>query len=75
MAKVKVKFEGIDSWNRPVFRNVDGVSRYGCVDILFHYDVTEEAVLQLINEKDLLWFGNSFDCEPMGNSCNVEIIR
>ena len=64
---VNVKFVGIDSWNRPVFKDDLG-NYYGSVDKLFDYLDTEETVLSSITEKDLTFFGRSFDCEPMGNA-------
>jgi len=73
---VKVKFEGIDSWNRPVFKSLLSKSRYGSVDILFDYNTTELKVLEKINEDNLLFFGDSFGCEPMGDTVtNLEIVR
>jgi len=74
--EILIKFEGIDYWNRPIFKSLETKSRYGSVDILFDYDETEKEVLKKVNEDDLLWFGNSFGCEPMGNQCkNLKIVR
>jgi len=76
MDKIKIIFEGIDSWNRPVFKAVESNERFGSVDLLFGYADTEETVLTKITEKDLLYFGNTFDCEPMGYEAgNIEIIE
>ncbi len=61
-----IEFIGIDSWNRPIFKDDKG-NYYGSVDKLFDYTDTKEQVLSVITEKDLLFFGTSFDCEPMGN--------
>jgi hypothetical protein len=77
--KVKVKFVGIDTWNRPIF--TDGNKNYfGSVDCLYQWNADENEVLngsggKKITEADLLYFGRSFDCEPWGSPCNVEIIR
>lgn len=74
--EILIKFEGIDRFNRPIFKSLDTKSRYGSVDMLFNYNATEEEVLERISEKDLLWFGNSFGCEPMGDPCeNLKIMR
>jgi hypothetical protein len=76
---MEVKFEGIDSFNRPIFREVAGkygkssTRRFGCVNKLFDYDTPESEVLKEVSEKDLLFFGNKFGCEPMGSACDVTI--
>ena len=73
--KITVMFEGIDHWNRPVFKSTKTKSRYGSVDFLFNYNTSEKEVLEIISEKDLLYFGNNFGCEPMGNPCkNLKIL-
>ena len=38
MIIIKIKFRGIDSWNRPVFKNIDSKSHYGSVNTLFNYE-------------------------------------
>ncbi len=75
MAKLEVKFKGIDSWNRPIF--VDKLkNHYGSTDKLFSYTDTEEFVLEQVTEKDLTFFGRKFDCEPMGDPVdNIIIVR
>ena len=74
--EILVKFEGIDRFNRPIFKSLKTKSRYGSVDVLFNYDSTEKDVLRKVSEKDLLYFGNSFGCEPMGDSVeNLIIMR
>lgn len=76
MKTIKIKFKGIDGWNRPVFKTLEAPYRYfGSVTTLFDYGVTEDDVLKKIDEDDLVYFGNSFDCEPMGtDSGNIEIV-
>lgn len=74
--KTQIKFEGIDSWNRPVFKDVNSKKRFGSVNTLFDDDATEEEVLAKITEFDLRYFGTAFCCEPMGNPAyNLQIIR
>ena len=63
---MKVNFEGIDDFNRPIFKGIDSNQRFGSVDFLFGYESTEKEVLETITEEDLLYFGNHFGCEPMG---------
>lgn len=71
-----IKFEDIDDWNRPVFRAIKSNYRFGSVEILFPYGESEESVLEKVSEKHLCYFGNSFNCEPMGTSVeNLKIIR
>jgi len=60
-----VKFCGIDSWNRPIFKGENGLY-YGSVDILFSYESTEKEVLEKVTEEWLVYFGRKFGCEPMG---------
>lgn len=74
--KREIKFEGIDDWNRPVFRAVNSNYRFGSVEILFPYGESEESVLKKVSEKHLCYFGNSFNCEPMGTGVeNLKIIK
>ena len=75
MGKIKVKFEGIDSWNRPIFKSINSTDRFGSVHDLFNDDATESRVLELVKEEDLCFFGVSFGWEPMGTPCDVKIIR
>lgn len=76
MKKIDITFEGIDSWNRPVFVDLKTKKRYGSVDRLFSYDATEDDVLAKITPFDLCYFGNRFDCEPMGSPAEgLNIVR
>lgn len=71
MKKEKIKFVGIDSWNRPVFKSMDKPRHfYGDVHTLFDYDATEEKVLARLTADDLCYFGSRFDCEPWGTPVN-----
>ncbi len=73
----KIKFVGIDRWNRPVFKSLDKQRHfYGDVHTLFSYDATEEEVLQKIDVNELCYFGSRFDCEPYGTPVdNLTIVR
>lgn len=67
---------GIDSWNRPVFKDLFRKEYFGSTDRLYDYDITAEKVLKDITEKDLTYFGNSFGCEPMGTGPGqIEILK
>lgn len=59
-------FKGIDSWNRPVFKDTVSGLFYGSLDKLFTYVAPIEYVLADVTEKDLCLFGREFDCEPEG---------
>ena len=77
MKTVKIKFEGIDDWNRPVYKDVDSKSRYGDTNKLFSWDATKEKVDNyfLKNTDELCYFGESFNCEPNGGlNVKLEII-
>jgi len=73
MARVlKLKFVGIDSWNRPVFKD-EGASSpyfYGDTQHLFALDAQEWEVLRFYKDKDLheciVYFGDYYGCEPSG---------
>jgi len=70
-----VRFEGIDDFNRPIFKSIQFRNRFGSVNKLFDYGATEEEVLKTITEADLCYFGTSFNCEPMGDYVdNIKII-
>ena len=64
---MKVRFYGIDRFNRPIFKAIDKPKEYyGCVDKLFDYGAKEEEVLAVVDITDITYFGNKFDCEPWG---------
>jgi len=72
--KKKVRFEGIDDFNRPVFKSLDNRNRYGSTDELFSQDADEKYVLQSMGEiKTLTFFGMRFNCEPYGGEYPVEV--
>lgn len=66
----QIQFEGIDSFNRPVFKSLCLRNRFGSVDKLFSLSATEQEVLKTVAETDLCFFGTSFGCEPMGTSAD-----
>lgn len=61
-----VHFWTIDDWNRAVFRDSSG-NLFGCLDILFDYNATEDVVLEDITEEHLCYFGKNIDDDPMGD--------
>lgn len=73
------KFKGIDDFNRPVFKKVDGEVCIGSVDILFPNkeiapnNTNEEITNYFKNNKDkLVLFGIKFNCEPDGTRINPD---
>ena len=60
-----LQYEGIDNFSRPIFKDHIN-NRYGSVCTLIPYGVTKEEVLKKITPFDLCYFGNRFNCEPMG---------
>ena len=71
-----VVFGGIDSFNRPVFVNINNPKDiYGCTDILFGYGSTEADVLAKVSETDLSYYANHLGCEPMGTPAGDITIR
>mgnify|MGYP000047033258 CR=1 FL=1 len=61
----EVVFEGVDPWHRAVFKCTKTKERFGSTDKLVS---TEDEAKELITEQDLVYFGNSFGCEPMGTA-------
>jgi hypothetical protein len=70
---LELKFKGIDSWSRPVFKGSDG-RYYGSTDILFHCGAPASEVLSKLTPKDIVYFGSEFDCEPYGSSVDKKIV-
>ena len=70
-----VKFYGVDTWGRPIFRSETFKKNFfGSTDILFDDDATEAEVLEQVKAEHLLFFGNSFGCEPMGDKPNPPVV-
>lgn len=63
-----IKFRGIDSWNRPVYKVVDKDVYFGSVNKLFSDDATATEVDEYFrtNLDELEFFGDHFGCEPHG---------
>lgn len=81
MKTIIVEFYGIDSWNRPIFKDVNDKKFFGSTCNLYGYDEEEQAIEFYSNDENLqslVYFGRSFDCEPMGillNDLNVKLER
>ncbi len=79
MKDLRLKFKGIDDWNRPVFMDDNG-RYFGDTDHLFDYTASKDDVLNFYRNMPLnnciCYFGQQFGCEPMGIEIksNVKII-
>jgi hypothetical protein len=62
-ALIEVVFEGIDHWYRAVFKSIQTEERFGSLDKLVD---TEDKARTQITEQDLVYLGNSFECDPWG---------
>lgn len=67
----KLKFKGVDGWNRPVFQEEGTRNFYGDTDNLFSYSDGIDSILGFYKENpqklaSLCYFGRSFGCEPEG---------
>lgn len=71
---IKVKFHRVDSYNRPVFKDIEKNRFYGALNKLFSYTDSENKVCETVCPEDLVYFGNSFDCEPMGTPVEAVLI-
>ena len=69
--KTELKFEGIDNWNRPIFKDLNN-NRYGSVCTLFRFTATYEDVIKKLSVFNLSYFGKTFGCEPFGASINPD---
>ena len=69
-----LRFAGIDSFHRPVFKAI-GVAVYcGSIDHLFDRTVPEEDIIAFFEDDiadKLVYFGNEFNCEPIGTSIDM----
>ncbi|MGE4300856.1 MAG: hypothetical protein AB7F40_04545 [Victivallaceae bacterium] len=79
---IRIKFVGIDSWNRPVFKAINRDNFFvGDTCHLFAYHSTEKEVLNRYGDADLskhlTYLGNHFDCEPEGlplDTAKIEVV-
>ncbi len=70
---INVKFVGVDSFNRPIFKSITDKAYYGSTETLFNSNAQETEVLSEISVTDLTYFGSSFGCEPMGTRPSKEL--
>lgn len=78
--KIQIEFYGIDSWNRPIFKAINQNKFFGDTFNLFGYEEEDKAIQFYSKENNVKWltyFGNHFDCEPLGThleSVDLEIV-
>ena len=72
----RIVYVGPDRFDRPIFKSIDQPRNFfGSTGILVDGRDTEEDVLKLVTVKHISYFGNRFDCEPMGTPADdIEII-
>ena len=76
---IEIMFIGIDDWSRPVYKDRDN-NYYGSTFVLVDYNTTPEEVNKKFSDMDdpayyLCYFGNKFNCEPMGTPVkNLKIV-
>jgi len=69
LKEVFLHFHGIDYFNRPVFKEINKNNFYGSVTKIYPWNDNGNSISSDIKSEDLVYFGNSFNCEPMGNPC------
>jgi hypothetical protein len=65
---VPIRFRGIDSWNRPIYKAIVDGKYYGSVTTLFGDNTTEIEANAYFNThiEELEYFGETYGCEPHG---------
>lgn len=68
MKIIKLKFRGVDDWNRPVFKDIESKDHFGSTCTLFEWDTPKEDIIKHFKEtqEPLEYFGPYFGCEPHG---------
>lgn len=72
---LEIKFKGIDSWNRPIYKVIDKNVYLGSVCTLFDYSIDKSEIDNYFkdNLSELCIFGDTFDCEPLGTDIKKDI--
>lgn len=69
---INIKFYGIDSWNRPVFKSENGNYLGSTTSLFPDKDKAPNNTAKEISDyfrnniHEIEYFGKTFDCEPMG---------
>lgn len=72
--EIQIKFEGVDFWSRPVYKDINTTIRYGSTDTLFPNEriAPNKSVKEINNYfknniEELVVFGSTFDeDDPLG---------
>ena len=71
---LRIKFKGVDSFNRPIFKPIDRDLYFGSTSQLFSQNDSPQYIIDNIKLDELVYFGDKFDCEPDGDKLNVIFI-
>lgn len=71
---LRIKFKGVDSFNRPIFKSIDRNLYFGSTNQLFSQGDSPQHIIDNIKLDELVYFGDRFDCEPDGDKLNVFFI-
>ena len=77
MESINIKFKGVDDFNRPVFKDINSNTYYGCTNKLFGWDEKPENIIEFFksNIGELEYFGSHFNCEPNGGLSKNTILN
>jgi hypothetical protein len=75
--EMKIKFRGIDSFNRPVYKHINSTAHFDSTNTLRTYS-RNPGIYEIMeidryfrnNIHELEYFGTSFNCEPHGGENN-----
>jgi hypothetical protein len=67
--EIFLRLHGIDCFGRLVFKEIDKNNFYGSVTKLYSRNDGVGGIPPDIKSEDLVYFGNTFGCEPMGSPC------
>jgi hypothetical protein len=66
--KIFLRFHWIDRFKRPIFKEIGKNNFYGSVTKIYPWNDVDSLISDIKSE-DLVYFGNTFGCKPMGNPC------
>jgi len=62
-------FHGLDRFNKLIFKEIGKNNFYGSVTKSYPWNEDGVSLISSIKPEELVYFGNTFGCEPMGNPC------
>lgn len=75
MDKRQLVFEGLDDFNRPVFKQVGTNLRFGSTNKTFSGSDSNQHIQEMLSEEDIVYFGTKFGCEPDGTPIKPDRIE